>query len=728
MPVLEPDTSIQLPSVTVLKASAGSGKTWTLTERYVQFLLTRSIPRNSLRNMLAVTFSNNASREMKEKVLLWLKSLCFRIPERIRQMCMVTSGGEESVARRAAQMIEEILRSYSDFQVRTIDSFMSTIFRASAVELGFGPELQIVLDPGPLVEYAFDLFLREAGEGSAAAALLDGTITALMSRSGEGEGFPWEPAAALRSELKDLEGLLANLEEDPLIDDQGPRMRALGKKIIDALEETGRLIDSSGLEPSRGSSVRRAIASARSGRLMDLVGRGMGASPVKKPVRKDQGKLESYARIREAWEAAGSLVGEYAAAAARGFFAPYLRLHAELSFAVERVKKNRGTIFLGDINRKLGAFLSRDIVPDIYFRIGERIFHYLIDEFQDTSPIQWKNLFPLVENSLAQGGSLFLVGDTKQAIYGFRQADSTIMRRMETENPFPSARHTVAEMDVNYRSRSRILDLAAQVFKKNAPALPEYREAARRSGLDSWEQSAADREEPGCVEVVILPRDDENLPERQRLHALLADLRRRGYRWGDIAVLASRNDEIIRATSWLNEERVPFISFSSLDVRRRKPAGEILSLLAFLDSPKDDLSFVTFILGDIFRAALDGSPGAHPRRACTASSWSTGTELPCTRPFSESSRGRGRTSSRTCFGPPGTCRCTTLPVRSTRSSRSSADVPTRRPPSRSSWKPSRTSRARAPTASGTSSVSPPTPGRAARGTSTCRKARTPCVS
>ena len=112
------------------------------------------------------------------------------------------------------------------------------------------------------------------------------------------------------------------------------------------------------------------------------------------------------------------------------------------------------------------------------------------------------------------------------------------------------------------------------------------------------------------MEVAVLARDDENPPERERLHALLEDLRRRGYRWGDIAVLASRNEEVIRATSWLNEEGIPFISFSSLDVRRRKPAGEILALLAFLDSPKDDLSFVTFILGDIFRAALDESPGA----------------------------------------------------------------------------------------------------------------------
>ncbi len=110
-----------------------------------------------------------------------------------------------------------------------------------------------------------------------------------------------------------------------------------------------------------------------------------------------------------------------------------------------------------------------------------------------------------------------------------------------------------------------------------------------------------------CVD--ILARNDDDPPERVRLHEVINDLRKRGYRWGDIAVLASRNDQVIKATSWLNEKGAPFISYSSLDVRRRKAAGEILALLAFLDSPRDDLSFATFILGDIFAAALAGTAG-----------------------------------------------------------------------------------------------------------------------
>ena len=100
-PFLEHDTLLRLPSVPVLKASAGSGKTFALTERYVQFLLSPLIPRNRLPNLLAITFSNNAAREMRESVLGWLKRLYFRDPARLAEIAAVTAGGEERAARRA---------------------------------------------------------------------------------------------------------------------------------------------------------------------------------------------------------------------------------------------------------------------------------------------------------------------------------------------------------------------------------------------------------------------------------------------------------------------------------------------------------------------------------------------------------------------------------------------------------------------------------------------------
>jgi ATP-dependent exoDNAse (exonuclease V) beta subunit len=205
MHVLESDTLIRLPSVTVLKASAGSGKTYRLTERYVQFLLSRKVPRNGLRNILAITFSNNASREMREKVLEWLKKLYFRDPQRTADIAPLLDGGAELAAQAAGTSIEDILARYSDFQVRTIDSFMSTVFRASALDFGFSPEFEIVLESGPLFDYAFNVFLRETQEGSRRAALLDASIRMVLGlRTGE-DSYSWDPVTPLLAEIKKIE-------------------------------------------------------------------------------------------------------------------------------------------------------------------------------------------------------------------------------------------------------------------------------------------------------------------------------------------------------------------------------------------------------------------------------------------------------------------------------------------------------------------------------------------
>ncbi len=181
-------------------------------------------------------------------------------------------------------------------------------------------------------------------------------------------------------------------------------MRQLEERISESLEHVAGIVDASGLEESARSAFREALASARDGKFSDLVGRSMKRGPVKKPGPRDAGAQVLHDEIRAAWEETVFLVGEYAGCRARAYYQPYLRLHAALSATVEKVKRGQGRVFIGDINRTLGEYLTQDIIPEIYFRIGDRVWHFLVDEFQDTSPLQWRNLYPLVENSLAMGG------------------------------------------------------------------------------------------------------------------------------------------------------------------------------------------------------------------------------------------------------------------------------------------------------------------------------------
>jgi ATP-dependent helicase/nuclease subunit A len=601
---LDRDTEIYFPHFVVLKASAGSGKTYTLTQRYVQFLLSEKIPGNGLKNILAITFSNNAAKEMKERVLLWLKSACFGDPGSIDALSGIISLDREELIGKAGSLIDGILRNYSDFQVRTIDSFMTAVFKASAVDFGYSPEFDILIDSDAVMAYSFDLFLRGVREGTAEAALFDEILSFVLGNKKKDASYLWDPSSFLLEEIKKIYQKLASTGKRPIFEDHSRDIAFLKVRMKEEIGEIEELIERSGLERNGRSSYRTVLPLVREGRIADIMGKGLATPPVNKT--KQGGDGQAYESIVAKWAEFCGLVRNYTTLHVLSCCSPYIRVHEEFRETVERVKKRQGKVFIEDINRYLAEYLGKEIVPDVYFRIGATIFHYLIDEFQDTSPIQWRNLFPLIENSLSQGGSAFVVGDTKQAIYGFRNADYTIMKKMETENLFPSARHEVKELDINYRSLSAILDFNEKVFKEIVPSKAGYREAGARSGLTDYLQKA--KEEGGRAgfgEVEILGRNDDDPPERSKVQDLIMELRERGYGYGDIAVLTQKNQDAVRATVWLNERDIPFISYSSLDVRKRKITGEIVSLLTFLDSPTDDLSFATFITGDIFMKTLE---------------------------------------------------------------------------------------------------------------------------
>jgi ATP-dependent exoDNAse (exonuclease V) beta subunit len=400
-----------------------------------------------------------------------------------------------------------------------------------------------------------------------------------------------------------------------LIEDLSPRSRIWRSRIRAVIEAIENMIAGSGLQKRGNSSYLTVLPRIREGRIADLIGKRMTNPPVNKPKSAQSSAAASFKKILDMWAEFGTLLNSYTSCYVRSCYIPYLKVYEKFRKTVETIKRRQGKVFIEDINWKLSGYLDRNIVPDIYFRLGDKIFHFLIDEFQDTSPVQWRNLAPLIENSLSQGGSVFVVGDTKQAIYGFRNADYTIMKTFETENPFPSARHAVQELTVNYRSLQKILEFNEKVFKGTVADKEDYRHAGGQSGLTDYTQKPeAGLKEYGYAEVLILEKYDEEPPERLKIQDLVFELRKRGYRNKDIAILTQKNEDAVRVTAWLNEKEIPFISFSSLDIRRRRITGEIVSLLYFLDSPTDDHALATFILGDIFSRTLARHTPAIDRR------------------------------------------------------------------------------------------------------------------
>ncbi|MHB8055777.1 MAG: UvrD-helicase domain-containing protein, partial [Candidatus Aminicenantales bacterium] len=639
------------------RASAGSGKTYALSLRFAEFLLTDGPPdvRQDLPNILAITFTRNAAREMKVRILDWLKEgfraegesaeeLLRRLEKDYRE-----KDKKAELSRRAEAAIERILAGYTDFQVDTIDSFAAMVFRASAVDLGYGPDFEISLDPREILDYAFARVLRRvkpAGEeGKAFRRILDD----LFLQGGEKSRFLWDPTPKISEKLNAFLVKLAARPGDLVLDDCREEKTEIGKKIRTTANRLKHWVDASGLEvATRGHYAKKILPAIEDGRWTDLLECSFKTKPVKTAGKKNAGAAGTVEKIDAEWEKLQAHVGALALYCARDFFLPYLRAYQSVQAEMSSAKRSRGLLFLDDVNRELHRYLDRGIVPDVYFRLGDRIYHYLIDEFQDTSPIQWKILKPLIEESLGRGGSLFLVGDTKQAIYGFRDADFRIMRDLEEgKEAFGPAPTTIRELGVNYRSEGEILDFVKALFlglkpasgnEANGPEADEkeidYGRLAGLSGLNQFEQSVLkEREARGYVRYTLInetaadgpkgeneggepvgcgeraePEEpaedgsDRDAPEKKELQTLVEELHGRGWRWADLAVLAYRNAEVAEVAAWLNEKNIEIISFSNLDIRRRKIIGEILSFLRFLDAPPDDLAFSEFLLGDLFTA------------------------------------------------------------------------------------------------------------------------------
>jgi ATP-dependent exoDNAse (exonuclease V) beta subunit len=603
--VLTKDTDSKFPHFTVLKASAGSGKTYTLTERFVQFLLSEKVPKSGLRNMLAVTFSNNAAKEMKEKTLLWLKNIYFGDEEKTRELSLITSMSVGEIKDKAGVLIDEILDSYSDFQVKTIDSFMTTVFKASAIDFGYNPDFDILMNNDLLMGYAFNLFLRNVSQGTPQAACLEEIVDKLLEQKKIADSYMWDPSSALLEDIKKIHKKISSIGKQLELEEYTEEMKQVQDKISSAIDAIDREIRGSSLTVSGGSSYSKTVLPlVRSKNFPDLIGKGFARPPVTKPKAKSS-EQAVYELIVSLWNDVKDLVNQFGVYFTRSRCLPCIKAYQAFKGTMDAAKKEQGKIFIEDINMQLAEYLDNAIVPAIYFRLGETIYHFLIDEFQDTSPIQWRNFFPLIENSLSQDGSLFVVGDTKQAIYGFRNADYMIMKGLEEKNPFPSAEYAVRELKTNYRSKKRILEFNEKVFMEKLVQNEDYKEAGERSGLTKYVQNPKPGDtETGYVEVSLLERNDEDPAERSRIQELIEELRSRGYRYGDIAILTQTNKVVVNATTWLSEKDIDFISYSSLDVRRRKVTGEIISLMNFLDSPTDDHSFGTFILGDAFTKAI----------------------------------------------------------------------------------------------------------------------------
>ncbi len=642
--ILTRDKDLRFPEFVILKASAGTGKTRALTLRFTQFLLSRHIKHNDPDQILAITFTRNATKEMKERIIGWLKKCYFladgdRPEPDLEEIGRLVTIDRAQLRSRAEEILNRILRDYSDFQVTTIDSFMSGIFKAASVELGVSPDTEITIDSTPVISYAFYRLLNDVRSDSDEFNHFREVCRHLKELGDSTGAFAWDPTGDLERIFINLNRKLSGANREAVqIDLAGARkeLAALEKKFQKVREVVRELVREWG-GCRKDSKLLKYLSRNR---LSDWSDYDFGILNSKQQKIPDRLARELI-KLKE-------ITDRYQEIQARIFFQPHIKIYNLFLKVLERARKERGIVFLEDVHSRLANYLNLGVVPDIYYCLGTEIYHYLIDEFQDTSPLQWQNLYPLIENALSQGGSLFIVGDTKQAIYGFREADYRIMVNLiRGQSGFASVSPRVAELRHNWRSKSSVLQWVKKIFPegiKNLPVeqikwkdAPLWKSAAGESLLDDFDcRPAVSRESSaGYAELKLIDlqkksrtgpeqadidREEENdqepdSPEKVEVQNLIQNLLERGYNYSDLAVLTYENKTVKEVAAWLNEKNIPFIPFSALDIRSRPLIREILAFLQFLDYPLDDLNFSVFLLGQLFQQRLqkDGlnlPPGA----------------------------------------------------------------------------------------------------------------------
>ncbi len=603
-PILLNDTELQFPNFTVVSASAGSGKTHTLTLKLLQLLLSERIPNNRLNNVLAMTFTKNAAAEMRQRVLKYLKHAYLGDQPFLSQISEVVAMEKEQISAKAGELIDTILCDYSAFQIQTIDSFIARVFRASALDYGYSPAIEILLDSRPVLDAAFEQFVRELAAQPAKKRLLE-DITAQLVDSQSQARYVWNPFKKLSQGVCELYDTLSSQSKNILLPEKDENhVQDLKKELLAAFQHLLKLVRKSGLETS--SLFENVVNAAESGDIDKFI----SLKSIDKPLKTGKNKSEKdtvehwNAKFKPFLETFHNLKIDYIRSSAEQYYRPSIEAYRLFQENIERTMRRNNQIYIADVTRVLLSYISQEIVPQVYFYLGDAIAHYLIDEFQDTSHVQWDALKPLLEETLSKRGSLFIVGDTKQSIYTFRHADWHIMKQVMETTVFPSAPPQIKDLVVNYRSCEQIVDFSRIVFHKTVPA--QYtNDAPNASGLSTFKQVVEENNRgKGYVEVSKFEPNDELQPEQAKLLNIITDCRKRGYEYGDITILTPKNSDVIEVSGWLNGARIPFISHSSLDIRSRRITGDLLSLLRFLDSPIDDLAFASFILSKTFMRML----------------------------------------------------------------------------------------------------------------------------
>jgi len=576
----------------IYDAAAGSGKTFTLVKDYLKIILLNT-NEGYYKHILAITFTNKAVAEMKQRIIKSLSSfaneeILIRPTDMANQIAKETGLSLNEIQKKSNLVLKHLLHNYSSFSVETIDSFNHRLIRTFSRELKLTGNFEVSLDTPKLLNEAVDLLISKAGENPKTTKVL---IDFALEKTDDDKS--WD----ISRDIIKTAGLLFNenetipinkLREKSLDDFLDFRIQlkkkreALLKELKRIASETLQLIDEAGLQfmDFSGSFYPKFMAKIAAGNFAVTLNTKWQEQLGEKPLY--PGRV-----LKESPEIAATL-DELAPTFKINFekikeeipkavlFESMLKNNIPLSVInlvnqeIEVIKEEQNMLPISEFNHLINKEIKSQPAPFIYERLGERYRHFFIDEFQDTSLLQWQNLIPLIENSVSQQfgdgiqGSLLLVGDAKQSIYRWRGGlPEQFIGLCNGENPF-YIENKIAHLPTNYRSSKELINFNNSFFTfiSNFFGNPLHKKI-----YVSGNRQNSTTKEGGYVKIEFL--DFPTVEESHELYAekalkTIISLKNDGYREKDICILTRTKKQGISLGSYLLENGITIVSSETL--------------------------------------------------------------------------------------------------------------------------------------------------------------------
>ncbi len=618
-------------ALTVYKASAGSGKTFTLASEYITLVVKNP---QDYKKILAVTFTNKATQEMKTRILSQLYGIAHKLPDSqayYEQVSQKTGFPEQTIRENAAEALSLLTHHYNEFRVQTIDAFFQSVLRNLARELNLTANLRIDLNDEQVEAQAVDELINSLEEGEEVLSWIRDyidknieddkgwNVIGQIKDFGKNifKDFYKDHKAELDKRFKD-----ASFFNDFITDLRRRRAQALknlndqAKQMLQKIREAN--VDNQNLFNNKSRGIYPYIVKLAKGTPSDNDAPKYVNTCIEDASKWPSGSCSADEKATIIELASASLCNdlkllekyrtegwkEYQSSNLTLKHLSQLRLLHAISEAVDEINKDTNRFILSNTQSLLSTLMKDSDTPFVFEKMGAYLKHIMIDEFQDTSTIQWNNFRKLLDNCMAQIESHnLIVGDVKQSIYRWRQGDWKLLNNIEHE--FSNEQIKIEPLDTNYRSEENIIrfnnafftqavvqtvkELENDEIKGASQLIEAYKEIEQKPRKDNGK---------GCVRIKLFHYDKTVSAEYKEsvLNELIDNVRQlleRGYKQKDIAILARSKTVIPDIVDKFQSEfgaDVSLVSDEAFQLGASLAVNVIIAALRLLTHPDDKLT------------------------------------------------------------------------------------------------------------------------------------------